>query len=205
MDSAAAIQIVNLKSGFIFRLRILLAVFLFPFFLHAGNPDFAPADSVTAKDTSKVKIHSPKRAAIYSAVLPGLGQIYNGRKSLWKVPVIYAGFGGLGYGFAWNHGYYKDYRNAIRIRYDDDPSTIDDFPQYSDDDLITLKNYYQRYRDLCVIGMVALYTLQILDATVDAHLYYFDVSDNLTMQIQPSLYPGTRGINGGIGIQIGFR
>lgn len=203
MISAAAIQIENRKSGFGFRLSILLAVFLFPFFLHAGKNDFAPADSVIAKDTAKVKIHSPKRAAIYSAVLPGLGQVYN--RKWWKVPIVYAGFGGLGYGFFWNQGYYKDYRNALRIRYDNNAATIDDFPQFSDDDLTTLKNYYQRYRDLCVIGMAALYTLQILDATVDAHLFYFDVSDNLSMQIHPSLFQSPKGMSGGIGIQIGFR
>lgn len=203
MISIPKIQIVNRKSITGFQLRILLAVFLFPFFLHAGIHDFAPADSVIAKDTAKVKIHSPKRAAIYSAVVPGLGQIYN--RKWWKVPIVYAGFGGLGYGFAWNHSYYKDYRNALRFRHDSIATTIDDFPQYSDDDLITLKNYYQRYRDLCVIGMVALYTLQILDATVDAHLFYFDVSDNLSMQIHPSLYQTPKGMGGGIGIQIGFR
>lgn len=203
MISVPAIQIVNRKSISGIRLWIILAVFIFPFFLHAGKRDFAPADSVPAKDTVKVKIHSPKRAAIYSAVLPGLGQVYN--KKYWKVPIVYAGFGGLGYGFFWNHGYFKDYRDALRLRYDDDPNTNDEFTQYSDADLVTLKNYYQRYRDLCVIGMVALYTLQVLDATVDAHLYYFDVSDDLTMRLQPALYSSPRGMAGGIGIQIGFR
>lgn len=162
-----------------------------------------PDSTVPADTASQVKIHSPKRAAIYSAVLPGLGQIYN--RKWWKLPIIYAGFGGLGYGFYWNNGYYKDYRDALRLRYDDDPNTNDGFTQYSDNDLVTLKNYYQRYRDLCVIGMAALYTLQVLDATVDAHLFYFDVGDNLSMRFQPSLYPSATGMAGGIGIQLGFR
>jgi hypothetical protein len=150
-----------------------------------------PSDSLLVKGKPA---HSPKKAAIYSACLPGLGQVYN--KKYWKVPIIYAGFAGLGYGFYFNHREFKTYRNALRYRYDDDPATIDNFPQYNDDNLVTLKNFYQRYRDLTVVGMVALYTLNVVDAAVDAHLFTFDVSDDLSMRIQPTMMmeftPGIR-------------
>lgn len=166
---------------------------------------FLPADTM-AKDTiRKPNGKNPKTAAILSLCLPGAGQVYNGRKSYWKVPVIYAGFAGLGVGFGFNQKYYKLYRDALRMRYDDDSTTIDGFQGYSDDDLVTLKNYYQRYRDLCVIGAAALYTLQVIDAVVDAHLSSFDVSDDLSMQIQPSVFPTSQGMTATIGLRFTFR
>lgn len=161
-----------------------------------------PKDTIVI-DQSKEK--SPKKAAIMSACLPGLGQVYNGRKAYWKVPVIYAGFGGLIYGFSWNQSLFKTYRTALRLRYDNDPTTIDDYPAYSDNDLVTLKNYYQRYRDLCVIGMAALYTLQILDAVVDAHLSSFDVSDDLSLQVSPAIAPSAFGVTTMVGLRLSFR
>lgn len=149
-----------------------------------------------------------------SACLPGLGQAYNRTlvrpdgsrvKSLWKIPVIYAAFGGLTYGFIWNQRYVKDYRNALRLRYDNDPSTTDQFSRYTDADLVTLKDYYQRYRDLCVIGFAAVYTLQIVDAAVDAHLSTFDVGDDLSLQINPGIYPTTNGVIGVMGIRLSYK
>lgn len=171
-------------------------------------------DTVKTDTTARKKMPPPKKAAILSACLPGLGQAYNHTiikpdgshvKSLWKIPVIYAGFGGLAYGFAWNQGFVKDYRDALRLRYDDDSTTIDQFPRYTDNDLVTLKNYYQRYRDLCVIGFAALYTLQIVDAAVDAHLSTFDVSDNLALQVRPAFYPTRDGVTGVIGLKLYFK
>ncbi|MDQ3108307.1 MAG: DUF5683 domain-containing protein, partial [Bacteroidota bacterium] len=137
------------------------------FGIQAGlETQFLLSKDTTKSDTlPRKKMTPPKRAAVLSACLPGLGQAYNhtlikasdGKHvpSLWKIPVIYAGFAGLTYGFIWNHNFVLDYRNALRLRYDDDPATIDAFPRYSDNDLVTLKNYYQRYRDLCVIGAAA--------------------------------------------------
>ncbi|CAN5908882.1 DUF5683 domain-containing protein [soil metagenome] len=161
-------------------------------------------------DTLRKKMAPPKKAAILSACLPGLGQTYNHyalgvRWSMLKIPFIYAGFGGLAYGFFWNQGFVKDYRNALRLRYDDDPNTTDQFSRYSDNDLVTLKDYYQRYRDLCVIGMAAVYTLQIIDAAVDAHLSTFDISDDLSMRIKPGFYPTSNGVVGVMGISLSFK
>lgn len=203
------------------EMRVRTALFLLTFLIlpkiseaqlsFGMQADYNKANYFFAKDTTKTdtlpkkRLPSPKKAAIMSACLPGLGQIYNrsfGAHSLWKVPVIYAGFGGLTYGFIWNHSYVKDYRDALRMRYDDDPTTVDGFTRYSDDDLVTLKNYYQRYRDLCVVGAAALYTLQIIDATVDAHLATFDVSDNLSMRFSPAVFPYSQGIVSGFGVKL---
>ncbi|GAB4133080.1 MAG: hypothetical protein Fur0041_05010 [Bacteroidia bacterium] len=153
--------------------------------------------------TKKPAVHSPKKAVIMSACLPGLGQVYN--KKWWKVPIIYAGFGALGYGFYFNHREFKIYRDALRLRYDDDPLTTDQFAQYSDDNLVTLKNYYQRFRDLSVIGMAALYTLNIVDAAVDAHLLTFDISDDLSLHVAPALFGSGQQTCSGFSARIQYR
>lgn len=172
-----------------------------------GNPEpgtgnWEPADT-TKTDTVRQKKHSPKTAAIMSACLPGLGQIYN--KKYWKLAIIYPAMGGLGYGFAWNHQYFKYYRDALRTRYDGDSTTIDPLVNYSDDYIVTLKNYYQRYRDLCVIGFAAVYVLQVVDAAVDAHMFYFDVGPDLSMNWQPYFTADTYGPTTGVSFHVGFR
>src|SRR5690606_22599250 len=83
-----------------------------------------------------------------------------------------------------------NYKNAFKVRLDDNPDTVDPYVNvYSDDDLRVLKNYYRRNRDLAYIGMGVTYVLNIIDAAVDAHLFYFDVSDDLTLRAEPSVSP----------------
>ncbi len=196
------------------RYFLILFIFLLPKFSEAQlafgpNADYLNANYFFSKDSTKAdtlprkKMAAPKKAAIMSACLPGLGQIYNHK--WWKAPIIYACFGGLAYGFAFNQKYYLEYRNSLRYRYDDNPATTDSLIRYNDGDIVTLKNYYQRFRDLSVIGMAAVYTLQILDAAVDAHLKTFDVSDDLSMQISPSIYRGRNGFVGMIGLRFYYR
>lgn len=134
-----------------------------------------------------LKKHSPKTATLLSFALPGLGQCYN--KKYWKVPIIYAGFGALTYGVIFNHGEYARFKTAYRFRTDDNPNTIDEFEgQVSDAELLANVDFYRRNRDLCYIGMGLLYVMNIIDAAVDAHLFNFDVSDNLSMRVQPELH-----------------
>ena len=153
--------------------------------------------------TTNTKPHSPKKAAWLSTALPGLGQVYN--KKYWKVPVIYAGFGALAYSFQFNQSHYVKYRNAYRDRLTI-PPIADNYPLYSDATLEMLQKYYHRYRDLSVIGIAALYLLNIVDASVDAHMFTFDVSDDLTLQLHPTLI-NTANVNHyttGIGLNIKF-
>jgi hypothetical protein len=136
------------------------------------------------RDTGRVAVHSPHKASVLSALLPGAGQYYN--KKYWKIPIIYAGFAGLGYLTVSNHDSYATYRDAFKNRADGDESTTDPYVGiYSDNDLITLKDFYRRNRDLSLIGVGVLYILNIIDATVDAHLFRFDVSDNLSLEWTP--------------------
>lgn len=132
------------------------------------------------------KIHSPKKAIWMSAILPGAGQVYN--RKWWKVPIIYGALGGLSYGIAWNHSMAMDFKSAYLARVDGDPNTIDPYVgRYSDSNLRDLRTYYQRNRDLCIIFTTVVYVLNLVDATVDAHLYNFDVSEDLSMRLNPCI------------------
>lgn len=134
-------------------------------------------------------LHSPRKASVMSAILPGAGQAYN--KKYWKIPVIYAGFGVLGYFVTTNNRDYKVYKEAYRLRLDGDPNTIDKFVDvYADQDLVTLKDFYRRNRDLSIIGISVLYILNIVDASVDAHLFHFNVTDDLSMRLEPRIQTG---------------
>lgn len=176
-------------------------------FLYTSKALAQKTDSIKS-DTSKApaaKYHSPKKAALLSAVLPGTGQIYN--KKYWKAPIVYVGFAGLAYSFQYNQSRYVRYRDALKYRVDDDPSTTDSYVGvYSDEQLTTLYKYYNRYRDLTVVGGLALYLINIVDAAVDAHLFTFNVSDDLTLNLHPALI-NTAGIHQcttGIGLHISF-
>jgi Family of unknown function (DUF5683) len=164
---------------------------------------FTPAfhySGLPADSTVKAKVHSPKKAATMSALCPGLGQIYN--RKYWKLPIIYVAMGGCVFGFAYNQNEFAYYRDVLRVRYDDDSLTVDPLPQYSDASIVALKNDYQRYRDLCVIGFSAIYLLQVIDAAVDAHLYTFDVGPDLSLQWSPRVTPGFRQNYYGIGLRL---
>jgi len=135
----------------------------------------------------KKSIHSPKKAALYSTALPGLGQAYN--RKFWKIPVLYAGFATIIYFIVDNNNVYQRYNNAYLIRNDSDPLTHDEYEgKLTPDELKLLKDEFRRYRDLNIIMAAGLYALNIIDANVDAHLFYYDISPDLTMKISPRLY-----------------
>jgi hypothetical protein len=142
--------------------------------------------SIVTQVPATKKYHSPKKAALYSTILPGLGQAYN--KKYWKIPIIYAGAAALIYSINLNQTKYVQYRDAYKYRIDNNPLTTDNYVgKYTDENLNTLQKYYHRYRDLSVIGAGLLYIINIVDASVDAHLFTFDVDDNLSFNIHPTL------------------
>lgn len=120
---------------------------------------------------------APSKAAFYSAVLPGLGQVYN--KKYWKVPIVYAAIGTGVYAYTWNNKKYHEYRDAYKNRLAGRP---DDFDYLDNDRLIKAQKFYQRNRDLSALVTVGLYILNIVDANVDAHLMQFNVNDNLSVR-----------------------
>ena len=137
------------------------------------------------------KQHSAKKAAIMSACLPGLGQVYNGK--WWKVPIVYAGLGGLGY-MAWdNYTDYKTFLTAYKIKTGnlEEGVTPSEYAlqlseYYQASQLQSYKDSYRRNFELYCILTVAWYGLNIIDATVDGHLYNYDISDDLSLSIDPA-------------------
>jgi len=125
----------------------------------------------------------PAKAAFYSAVLPGLGQIYN--KKYWKLPLVYGAIGTSAYLYVDNQKNYNVYRNEYKNRLEGKKSDSDFLARLSESQLITAQKGYQRNRDLSALFMVGFYVLNIIDANVDAALSQFNVSENLAFK--PSL------------------
>ena len=129
------------------------------------------------------KIHSPRKASIISAILPGLGQYYN--QKYWKIPLVYVSLGTAYYIAKWNQSEYQTFRKAYEYRTDEIEETIDAYEnQYSESNLTTIKNYHRKNRDLAYIITVGLYALNIIDASVDAHLFDFNVNEDLSFHLQ---------------------
>jgi hypothetical protein len=189
---------IELKQIFALRFLPLSIYFLFLAFL-------LPVEVFSQQLTtdSLGKVHSPTKAILYSAVIPGLGQAYN--KKYWKIPVIYAGIGVLIYSIDFNQKNYSTFKDAFIKRTDGDSTTTDDYPRYTDDNLKTLFQYYRRNRDLSYILISTLYVLNILDAYVDAELFYFDVSDKLSLRSTPFIMHSLNGDKiGGLALKIVF-
>jgi hypothetical protein len=152
-----------------------------------------PKDTLSGQvPTTENKIaqpfHSPKKAAMYSAILPGLGQAYN--KKYWKIPLVYGGFATLGYFIRWNNKEYSTARQAYKDLTDKDPDTksymdLKQIVYYNLNNpadvanlksgLVSSQDYYRRNRDLLIIITVAFYGLNIIDASVDGHFFNFDI------------------------------
>ncbi len=150
---------------------------------HPSRLPLRLADSSLKDTTQQLK---PPKAALYSTLLPGLGQAYN--KKYWKIPIVYLTLGTLGSLAYNNHKQYLIFRNALRARYDNDPTTTDNFPNINDQVLLAQREFYRRNRDLSIIIGVIAYGLNILDAYVDAHLKDFSVSDKLSIKPMPSFH-----------------
>ena len=122
----------------------------------------------------------PANATFYSAVLPGLGQVYN--KRYWKLPLIYGGLGASIYFYDVNNKNFKRYRNAYKRRlagFNDD-----EFQDviFDDNRLIDGMNFYKQYRDQSMLFIIGTYFLNILDANIDAHLKQYNINQNLSLK-----------------------
>jgi hypothetical protein len=153
----------------------------------------------------------PLRATMLALAFPGLGQIYN--KKYWKVPFVYAGFGGVIYAVIYNSSHYNTFLKAYQDFTDDipetdsylkliknaDPSTYDPvlYPKtyipsnasWYEERMLRQVDYFRKYRDLSYIGIAAWYLVTVLDANVDASLFNFDISNNLEVAVAPVQMP----------------
>ncbi len=162
----------------------------------------------------KVNPLAPSKAAFYSAVLPGLGQIYNRR--YWKVPIVYGAIGTGIYAYVYNDDLYDRFRSAFKRRragfFDDEfydvngSGIVPGSPDLSDEALQDAQERYQRDRDLALLITIGLYAFNIIDANVDAHLKQFNVDEDLSLDIKPYLeyHPITSDPNYGIALTIKF-
>ena len=171
----------------------------------AKAPKKVKAEKVARPDSAYRPIQVPGKAAMYAAVLPGLGQIYN--KKYWKLPLVYGALGAGVYAITFNHDQYRIYLDAFYTRIDDEPDNDQFVGVYDERQLIELQNIYRRWRDLSIILTGVAYGLQILDAYVDAHLFYFDVSDDLSINWQPSILQNQYAQPNafGVGITLSFK
>ncbi len=156
------------------------------------------------KDTipKKVNYKQARKAAIFSTILPGLGQGYN--KKYWKIPIIYGGIAGLGYLALRNQANYAYYRKNLLALTDEDPNTTNEIPNYDQSGLQSEKLRYKKNRDFSIIGVAGIYVLNIIDANVDGHLKTFDVGDDLSLQIKP-VFVTNLGYAAGLKIKLTFK
>lgn len=156
--------------------------------------------NLLALDTATKKKHNPKIATIRSAILPGWGQAYN--KKYWKIPIIYGALGTTAGVFFYNLKTYKLLRKAIIYRGDTSTYNLVDpqFRNLSTESIRTYRNAFRQNIDYSVLFFLLFWGLNVVDATVDAHLQAFDVSPDISMKIKP----GLNSTNNGPGISLVF-
>ncbi len=190
--------------------------------------DAMSKQSLTLEDTAVVKKYKRdwttwrpdvKKAMWLALVLPGAGQIYN--RKYWKLPIFYGGMVGCVYAMTWNNQMYHDYAQAYIDIMDDDPTTesytqflhlgktINDSNKSRYQELFRKrKDRYRRWRDLSFFVMVGVYAVSVIDAYVDASLSEFDISEDLSMSVAPTILNNQTERNplksSAIGLSIGF-
>lgn len=146
------------------------------------NEQLIVTDSILSKE--EYNPLAPAKAAFYSAVVPGLGQVYN--KAYWKIPIIYAGMAAGVYFYKQQDEDYNRFRDAYKRRLagytDDEFYGSGTTPDVSNERLINAQKSAQKNKSISVIVTVAFYLLNVVDANVDAHLKQYDVSDDLSLQ-----------------------
>lgn len=180
-------------------------------FILKNSIKYKPAslDSTAKKDTLAKKKHDPNKATLYSTIFPGAGQVYN--KKYWKLPLVYAAVGIPAYTFFFNRSWYNKTRYALAVVANGSYTNADSFnridpqirPYVLNSDgtlnpniassLIVARDDYRKNEDYSVLFFLLFYALQIVDATVDAHLKDFNVNSDLSFRIRPNAGAGPAG------------
>lgn len=186
-------------------MRIWMMTLFCAFGLWSWAQQNPPAAKPSKKERRLMEIKTspltPSKAAFYSAIIPGLGQVYT--RKAWKLPFVYAAIGGSVYGYIFNNNEMDRYRTAYKRRlagYTDD-EFIDLIPD--SETLLLGMDFHERYRDMSFLFIIGTYMLNILDANVGAHLLQFNVSDQLTFE--PFALPNPLTQQLGVGIRIAAR
>tara|TARA_B100001093_G_scaffold313994_1_gene299615 strand:- start:369 stop:920 length:552 start_codon:yes stop_codon:yes gene_type:complete len=141
-----------------------------------------------------------KKSTILSSILPGAGQVHNNsirpieirNKLWWKLPIIYGGIGAACFQINYNNQEFKNVKKERISRLNGNPPL--NFSLYSSDQLKIIQDQYRRLRDLSIISLLGVYLIQIIDANVEAHLFLFDISDNLSFHFKPIYQLGYQSI-----------
>lgn len=161
-------------------------LYTFPGFSQTDSTAAADSSAAEEKEISKIENAKPRRAALMSALLPGLGQVYN--HQYWKVPIIYALGGVVTYFFISNAKNYHIEKDSVKSYNSQyllaNSGVAPTFNPYQ-----TNEDFYHKNRDLTALLMLALYAINILDASVDAHLKEFDIDEKLSLNFKPLFYP----------------
>ena len=187
------------------------------------------ADSVAVADVRNIEKRNwatwtpdPKRALWLALVIPGGGQIYN--RKYWKLPIFYGGTMGCVYALTWNNMMYRDYSQAYLDIMDSDPATQSynkflhlgaQITSQNEERYKKLfksrKDKYRRWRDMSMFCLIGVYALSVIDAYVDAELSEFDISNDLSLKVAPTVIPGSSTFNAGtlensaVGVNLGLR
>jgi hypothetical protein len=172
-------------------------------FKHDSVPPISRKPIQPLKDSTGKKKHDPRRATIYSAILPGAGQVYNGK--FWKVPLVYAAIGIPVYFYFDNKSWYKKSQYALAVTVNnsqgDSLNKVDPllrtFVTNGDvNSIITIRDEVRKNQDYSVLFFLLFYGLNIVDATVDAHLRDFNVNSDLSFKVKPMIIAGPNMIAG---------
>jgi hypothetical protein len=171
-----------------------MRLFLFGVFVLGYTCVFSQDSLVTLFLKDTIKVHSPKKAVIFSAILPGAGQVYNHiampkgkKKAFWKVPLIYGALGTTGYFLVKNQLTQQSLKQEYTNR--ENGGLLDEkWSAYDKLGVLTLYDQYLNWRDLSILGVGAVYLIQIIDAGIEAHFVHFDISQDLSLAIEPAYF-----------------
>jgi hypothetical protein len=213
----------------IFKIQnIVKAVLLAILCLILPERVMAQGDTLAIAQPGEQRVVSPLKATMLAAAFPGMGQVYN--RKYWKIPLVYAGFGAVGYSIVFNTSNFNNYLKGFQDLTDDIPETnsyikllgnstytpgqidqalgSDEFDaqvsSWVEDQLRNAIDYYRRYRDLSYIGVAVWYLITIIDAHVDANLADYDVGESLRMEIEPVPVNTPMGNGMGLGVRLTF-
>jgi len=195
----------NYSKKFPFAKVVTLCAFLSILLINIGSgQDDRDTVIIVAEDTLLMKAHAsrynPRKALLFAAVVPGLGQVYN--KKYWKLPLVYGGFAILAWNIAEVHSRYTDYKEQLFYNLENGLGNANDRNPFTNFTTAQLRSGIDRARyrrDFWIIMMGGMYLLQIVDAHVDAHLKEFDLNPNLRVRIEPTIEK-----NGLVGRQAGL-
>lgn len=173
-----------LKTG---KWAIILCLLCFITVYSSKAQDTTVIADKDLQKTDSVKPHSAKKATWMSLCLPGLGQAYN--KQYYKIPIIYAGLGTAAYFYSINIKEYRLYKEAYAAKINEDTTYKGKLVNYDLEKIRSDKNYYRKNLELTYISFALIYIFNVIDAAVYAHLFDYDISDDLSISVRPEFKP----------------